>query len=154
MFEKKSHWCAPIKIESTRFFSSRLELLLKVFGLTRHYCSEKLAHYISLIGLTRSSSSQLKIVVLEISSLNFTVRVDPFHVRVDSSFTAPKSSFCLLCAGRPRQFMGRLKPYAKSYIYAKFDSFAIRVNLTLLIKSYRSIHSINKHNLTLLSRLT
>ena len=78
------------------FTSGRLELLLKIFGSTRCNCSEKLAHCISLIGSTRFLSSRLEIVVLKIISFEFTVWVNPFHVRAKSNFTTSKSNFCFL----------------------------------------------------------
>ena len=138
------------------FTSGWLKLLLKIFGSTRYYCSKKLVHYISLIGSTRSSSSRLEIVVPNINLLDFTVWVDPFHVQVDSNFTAPKSNFyffCSLFSCQPGQCMGWLEPYAKSKKYAKIDSLSTTVNLTLFIISYKSVYLINKHNLTLLSSL-
>ena len=54
--------------------------------------------------------------------------------------------------GQPGTSRNGLKPYAKLEMCAKINSISTIVILILLIKSNKDIYSINKLNLTLLSR--
>ena len=151
-FWKRAVDAIPLRSSRLRFSLGQLKLFLKFCESTKHCCSEKSAHWLFLIGLTHTLSSWLKLSVPKTVSLDFFVRVNQSLGRVDSSSASLKPNFCLLCTSRPGMSKGRLEPYAKIEMYAKIDSISIKVILTLLIKSYKYIYSINKLNLTLLSR--
>ena len=135
------------------FFSSWLKILLKFYRSIGLGSSQFWLTVFLWSGRPIPSLSRLELCIPKITSLDFSVWIDSFHHRVDSRSAPLKSSFYFLCVSQPELSMGRLKPCAKSKMCVKIDSFYTRVNLTLLVISYKSAYSINKHNLTLLSSL-